>query len=144
MSTYPQITPDDYEVFAGICVTKLNMNQLREIDDDYMLRRDSTGYKKYVVICQVFPGTSAGRTQTLKAGNIITKLNDVEISTLEDIRSVLQQNPEIIMIETREKALFVAVMEQAIREDIIVMKKFRIPLDRYHHDLRTLSPVNKN
>ena len=131
VETYPQIIPDDYEVFAGICVTKLNMNQLRKIDDGSLLKRDSTKYKKYVVICQIFPETGAVRTQALKAGEIISKLNNVDISTLDDIRSILETRPETIMIETREKALFIAVTKQAIVADLRIIEKFRVPTDRY-------------
>ena len=128
---YPQITPYDYEVFAGICVTNLNMNELEAIDDLYLLRKDSTKYKRYVMICQVFPNTGAGRAQTLKSGNILSKLNNVDISTLEDIRTILKQQPESLMIETKEKALYIISTQKAISEDIKAMEKFAVPKDRY-------------
>ena len=125
--SYPQIIPIDYEVFAGICVANLSLELTRAFDFQCIMKSDKCKYREWVVICQVFPNTAAGRTQTLRAGDIISKLNGKDIMNLNDIREIIHTKPDALTIETKEKAMFVVDTSEVANEDTDVMKRFMIP-----------------
>ena len=83
------------------------------------------------MICQVFPDTTASRTQVLKRGQLIEKLNDNKISTLDDIRKILRTRPSEIKIVTKDKSFFVVYTETVIPEDKRAMKNFNIRNHNY-------------
>ena len=83
-------------------------------------------YEKKVVICQVFPDTTAYKTQVLKEGHIIDNFNDISVKTLDDIRQILRTRPDDIRIETRDKNFFMVSVETVISEDKKLMKNFGI------------------
>ena len=129
---YPRIEPIDYDIFAGLCCANLDMIHV-DIFDKLILYTSKVDnrYKKRVVICQVFPDTAAIKTQVLKTGHIIEKLNGVKISTLDDIRKILRNKPEMITIETEDDYYFMVSTETVISEDKRAMKNFNIRNHNY-------------
>jgi len=128
---YQRLEPMDYEIFAGLCCANLHMCHLSAFSNlSHYAKSSKKRYQKRVVICQVFPDTSAFKTQSLRDGDLIYKINNTEINTLEDIRKILRVKPENIQIETVDKSLFVVSTETIIPEDKKSMKNFNI---RNHH-----------
>lgn len=129
---YPRIDPIDYEIFAGLCCANLNMSHVDSFDNlTFYTRNGENRYKKRVVVCQVFPDTTASRTQVLKQGHLITKLNNSDIETLDDIRKILRTRPDEIKIETKDKSFFVVATDSVIPEDKKAMKNFNIRNHNY-------------
>lgn len=120
---------NDYVFFAGLCVANLNLDE--SIDK----------YKKQVIIRQVFPTSSADKTQSLKSGQLIksiigysSKFELVEetnrcISSLDDVREVLKLKPEMIQITTTDDNTFLITTSTIIKEDQDIMKKYNISHD---------------
>ena len=130
----------DYEIFAGLCLTNLTSNHLSDnlFDINHLSNNDELKYKKSVIITQVFPGSSAYKTQILKPGHIIKSLLGFDtnfelvkethcvISTLEDIRHILKLNPEYIQITTTDNSTFLFSLNTIIKEDQNILKVFSI------------------
>ena len=124
---YPRLEPIDYEIFAGLCCSNLNLAHVSIFENlDCYLDKNKNRYRRRVVICQVFPDTSAFRTQVLEEGDIIKKINDIEIETLDDIRKILLEKPINIRIETVKKSFYMIPTDVIISEDKKVIKNFNI------------------
>jgi len=130
-NSYQRLEPIDYEIFAGICCANLNMCHVNTYPGLSEYVREEKRYQKRVVICQVFPDTTAYRTQALREGDLIDKINDVQVSELEDIRKILRTKPENIQIETVDKSFFIVSIESVIPEDKKAMKNFNIRHHKY-------------
>ena len=124
---YPRLEPIDYEIFAGICCSNLNLFHIDKFEKlDCYLTRDKNRYKPRVIICQVFPDTTAFKTQVLEAGDIIKKINNQKIQTLDDIRRILLERPTDIHIETKQKSYFMVTTSLMIPEDLRAIQNFNI------------------
>lgn len=129
---YPKIQPIDYEIFSGICCSNLNKNHVKSFSRlNHYDHVDKNKYTPSVVICKVFPGTTAFKTQTLQQGHIIKKINNHDIKNLEDIRTILRQKPETIEILTNDKSLFIMNAKNSVIEDMKLMKEFNINNHNY-------------
>lgn len=131
-NSYQRLEPIDYEIFGGLCCANLNMCHVDAYPNllNY-IKSDKKRYQKRVIICQVFPDTTAYRTQSLKEGDLIDKINDVQINELEDIRKILRNKPENIQIETINKNFFIVLTDSVIAEDKKAMKNFNICHHKY-------------
>jgi S1-C subfamily serine protease len=129
---YPRIDPIDYEIFAGLCCANLDMTHVDTFENLVFYTRNAKNrYQKRVVICQVFPDTSASKTQVLKTGHLIDTLNDKKIETLDDIRKILRTRPKIINIKTQDDSYFIVSTDTVIPEDKRAMKNFNIRNHNY-------------
>lgn len=145
---YPKIQPYDYEIFAGICVMNLNIEHIEYFENLSCYSQDSENrYKKQVVIVQVFPETSAFKTQVLKPGHLIKSIlgfsssfelmDDTNrlITSLEDIRHILSLNPQQIQITTTDGSPFVISTSNIIKEDESILSDYKIS-HKYILDLK--------
>lgn len=131
---YPRITPYDYEIFAGICVMNLDEAHFPLFNN----LECNEKYKREVIIVQVFPDTSASRTQVLKPGHLIKSIlgytNNFElipethcvINSLSDVRHVLNFKPEQIQITTTDDSTFFISLATIIKEDKNVLSNYKI------------------
>ena len=135
--SYPRLESIDYEIFAGICCTNLDMIHVDYFDNLLLYARTAKNrYKKRVVICQVFPDTSAMRTQVLKPGQLIKSINNTPVETLDDIRKILRTLPNEISIMTIDNSLFIVSTNTVISEDKKAIKNYNIRNHNYllEHD----------
>lgn len=130
---FPRIEPIDYEIFAGICCANLDIIHIDTFDKlrYYKENNKENRYGKKVVICQVFPDTSASQTQVLRQGHLIDKLNGTKIESIEDIRKILRNRPAEIRIETTDRSYFMVLTDTVVSEDKKAMKNFNIRNHNY-------------
>ena len=134
---YPRITPYDYEIFAGLCVMNLDVAHFSLFDNLKCYENDYR-YKKQVIIVQVFPDSSAAKTQVLKAGHIIksiigytTNFELIEetnrvISSLDDVRYILSLKPEQLQITTTDDSTFLIATSTIVKEDKNILSNYNI------------------
>ena len=127
---YPLWEPFKYTVFAGLCIAQLTLNQVKEFDD---LRRvipiSKRRYQQAVVITQVFTGTPAADSKVLKAGSILTELNDQQVTSIDEILVILQQKPERLMFKTKERAYLVSITDNIKEKDQEIYKTYNIQIE---------------
>jgi len=131
---YPRITPLDYEIFAGICVSNLNMKHF----DIFENLKTENYYKNQVIITHIFPGTSVYKTGSLKSGLLIKsilgfdenfeQIKDTQrvISSLNDVRHILRSRPEQIQITTCEDFVFFVSLSTIMKEDKLLFETYEI------------------
>lgn len=134
---YPRFETLDYEIFAGVCVSPITLDLVTS-EDHESLKRYAQGknrFKHYLVINQIFPDTTAYASQILHEDNILRKVNDQVVETIDDIRAILIEldNQDILTLETKDKSLFAVKVSTMKREDKKVIARFRIALGPNHY-----------
>ena len=95
-------------------------------------------YKNQVIIVQVFPESSASKTQVLKPGHLIKTIlgytvgfelmNETNrlITSLEDVIYILSLKPEQIQITTTDESTFFISVSTIIKEDKSILNNYNI------------------
>jgi S1-C subfamily serine protease len=134
---FPTLTSIDYEIFGGICVTELNMDVMKKFDSLKCYRSElSNLYKRQVIIVQIFPETTAYKTDSIKPGQLLKSVygynSNMEllkesyraIQTLEDVRHVLRLRPDYIEITCTDNSVF--LFSTAQKEDQLIRERYHI------------------
>lgn len=133
-SIYPNLTKGiDYEIFGGMCITNLSMEVMNTFE---MGRGMWNQFDKRLIIVQIFPGTLAYKTDSLKEGNMIKSVlaynKDMEllqdsfkqIESLDDLRDIMKIKGEYFQINCVDNSTFLFSSSQ--EEDNFVRKTYNI------------------
>jgi len=128
---YPRITPYKYEIVAGLSIGELTMNH---IGSDQSLEEYAKGKKRYepvLVVNQIFPDTEASHTRVFKEGSIIGEFNNIKVTNIQELRDAIMKSGEYITIIGKDREKFVVKKENAIQEDMSVLKQFDLSNYKY-------------
>lgn len=123
---YPHFTPFKYMIIAGLCIGELTVNHINELID---LDEYNKGYKKYkrkLIVNQVFPNTIASQVQVFKTSTIIKSVNDVEVSTIEELKSAISLRNDYIVIISEDDDRLILTYEEAAKDDKHSIELFNI------------------
>ena len=135
---FPTITPIDYQVIGGLCLTNLTMQHLDLYDNLKCYNDLQNLYKHQVIIVQVFPESNAYKTGSLKEGMLIksilaydsnfdlNKQSHVVISNLSDVRRILDLKPEYLQIVTTDDSVFLFSVPSIVKEDTMIKERYFI------------------
>ncbi|MBA3954996.1 PDZ domain-containing protein, partial [Candidatus Dependentiae bacterium] len=98
----------DYEIIGGMCLMQLRSNHFDVLHDTFALREykaPENAHKSALVITSIMPGSYAERIQCFYPGDIVSAINDQEVSTLVDLRKALLKSKKsgVIGITTKSK-----------------------------------------
>lgn len=130
---YLHLEPMPYIIFGGIVVSPLTLNHVKKFGLIKYTKKDKA-FNRYLIIVQVFPNTTAYHVGTLEPGDILDKVNSIEVKTIQDIHDALQDTSDIIQIKTKKKKLFVVSKSESISEDLAALKDFKI--ENYDYPLK--------
>jgi len=140
MNVYPKLDPFDFEIFCGLCCSNLLLNHVYVVENlSGLCQDDEKRYQKRVVITQIFPGTTAAKTQVFKEGDLLKEINGQPVTTLEEVRAILLTIPAQISIETMNRSLFYVETANIISEDIEAMTNFQVNQQTYKYLLQPTS-----
>lgn len=136
---YPRITPYQYEIFAGLCLTNLDSSHFEIFENLSSFEQDPINrYRRYVIIVQVFSESSAGKSQILKAGHLIKSIlaydKNLEliadsnriISSLDDVHHILHLRPTQLQITTTDDSTFLISTSTISKEDKDIISNYKI------------------
>ena len=139
---YPRLNKTksyDYEIFAGICVMNLDVSHFDIFKNlDCYSQNVDNRYKNQVIIVQVFPESSASKTQVLKSGHLIKTILGFNVSfelmnetnrlitSLEDVRYILSLKPEQLQITTTDESTFFIPVATIVKEDKNILSNYNI------------------
>jgi S1-C subfamily serine protease len=122
---YPTFETIPYEVLGGIVVMPLTLNHLhgmfvRGRVKKYM--RMENRHEPRLIISSVLMGSYVATSKILKQNEIIKKLNDVEIKTMDDFRRVLprtirKRGRNYVTIVTENRNMVVIPVETILAEE---------------------------
>jgi S1-C subfamily serine protease len=126
---FPKLQPFNYGIFAGMCCVEISRNLLEKLEDIFLTPSERK-YGRYVVISQIFPGTTTAKSEVFLPGTILAKVNDIPIDSLDTLRRLLEEDPSKLIIKTRNNSILFLDTDATKEEDIRTLKSFDIE-DRY-------------
>ena len=111
----------EYEILGGLCITYLD---LEKCSSSPQLRKYSTPenrFKRFLVVAQVFSGTEASSVGSLSEGDVIVKVGDVEIKTLEDLRNEVEKCKKYVAL-TSEFGKILITNKKRMEKDTQLVK----------------------
>lgn len=129
---FPLYEPIDYEVFGGLVVMELVLNHLP------ILGMVSPGLAKFaehkyqdkpvLVITKTLPDSLAYRSRSPLVGTILKKVNNIEVSTLQDLRNALAQSKELVKIENGDHVMIAFEVKKMLAQEpkLSVMHGYQI------------------
>jgi hypothetical protein len=114
----------DYEIFAGVIFMNLSINHISAMyKNEGVPQHNVNLLAKYeeqenrvescVIIAHVLGGSYISSLDMLEGGDIVDKLNNKSIKTLDDVRKVLHEpiRDKFILLQTRRKVIVVLAKE---------------------------------
>jgi len=126
-SVYPRITPYKYLIAAGMSFGELTMNHIA-IDNSLIdYSKGKRRYKPVLVINQIFPETTASHTRVFNEASIISEVNGIKVTNIEELKQAFAKSGEYIIITGKNGDKFAIKKEDAIKEDLATIKQFDLP-----------------
>lgn len=138
---YPGYEEIDYEVFAGMVVMQLTINHI------HIMEKMVPGLVKYaevknqsepvLLITHIFADSQLYRMRTVTPGSTINELNGVKVSTLDQLRTVLQNSATSKFLTIKasdnlmrvsDNLLVVLPWDRVLEEEILLSHDYHYPI----------------
>merc|ERR1711871_1175939 len=112
---YPFFENIEWEIFGGMVMVELTLNHIENIPSLFNYLQPEKRNKKKIIITQIYPGSILSKSLILLPGNIIKKINNIEINTINDFRKaikkpILKNSKKYIKIESENKKIAILSM----------------------------------
>jgi len=131
-SRYPSFEKIDYECFGGLVVMELALNHAATKIRNRLMKysKPKNRYLPKLVISKVLPGSDLSKQEVLLGGDIITKVNDQEVTNLKQYRIALlhplkKGNNYYLKIETEDHEAMVLNLEQLIKHEASLVNIYK-------------------
>jgi serine protease Do len=133
---YSEFEPEatDYEVIGGMVVMQLNLNHVGLLIPRVPEKAsDLSRYSKIeqqqdaaLIITHILPNSQAYKAQILQAGEIITDVNDIPVTTLKDFRDAIKKSKKsrFLTIRTDDKYYCVLSVDKIVKEEDQLASRF--------------------
>ena len=131
---YPVYEKIYYEIIAGMILIDLNINYVMENRNDFKkyLENENRICPK-VIICNIFKNSYVGRLNIFKTNEFISKINDIEVNTILELKNVLKKNKKsYVKIKSENKKVLIINTKDILENDKNLVKLFNIKLSDYH------------
>jgi len=145
-----------HEIIFGIIVSELNENLLtssiknmienkKEIDETYLnilsIINNKNREEKKLIITHIFPNTELKNLEVLKIYDIITKVNNKKVETINDFRKhiikpIISNNKKYIKIETKNNKIVVYELNKLLENEKSNSQIFKYNLSQTFHNLK--------
>ncbi len=137
---YPEYEKVDYEMLGGIVIMNLSTDLIKKLSDnnEYLVK-----YKEPVntisprlIISHIFPGSKIAQQNVFFKGDIIKKINEIEVNDLNSYRKALKKSIKNLnlMIETEDRKVCVFSFKQILDDELRLSKSYEY----------TITPTAKN
>lgn len=143
---YPVYEQIDHEIFGGLVIMDLALNHL-EIHPEYTQRlfkftERKNRYHPQIVITDIYPTSEFARLETFSKGDIIKKVNNIDVSTLEEFRSAMaqpiyQNGTYYISIEDDMGCLGVMTTKDVLKQEEKLSEQYSYQSIIYHQLAKT-------
>jgi C-terminal processing protease CtpA/Prc len=127
---YPEYEHVDYEMIGGFIVMDLNRNLINELASH---NESLSVYKEprkmidaQVVITYVFPGSKINQFDVLSSGDIVSRINGISVSTVEQYREAVLKSIHtgLFIVETSDKKCTVMPLETIVRDELRLSRSY--------------------
>ena len=143
----------DYEIFAGIIVSELNLDNYKDIilRKGYLLNNSNkdiniefndnntkfinlfSSIEKTIIITHLIPNSVTMRYNILSIGDVIVKVNNIKVNNINNYRNALKKfiknkrNEKFIKIETSSNKILILKLDDIIKDENNVMFQNKYP-----------------
>lgn len=130
---YLYYEPMQYEIFCGMCITPLTSNHINSRSPTHILKylKGKLRYTEALVVTHIFSGTTAGKVDIIEVMDIVAKVNDVKVATIDDLRRAIAAVGDLIIIKSKDKKKFVIERNRAVSEDLAVVREQQLTNYQY-------------
>ena len=138
---YPNYEPVEYEVIGGMIVMQLVENHINLLTQNipYLVEfsKADRRYEKVLVITHVLPGSYIQQMRSLFAGFIITQVNGIDVSTLQEFRRALIEGlaTDRITIKTSDGVFAVMPFTTVLKDERRLAQNFSYRISGIVEDL---------
>ncbi len=135
---YPMYEEIDFFIFAGMVFMNMCMNHIEgnpEALVRYLTAQEIT--KPKVIITFIYPNQPTAILNNFQKMDVIKKVNDEEIHTIQDMIKAIQkkniyQGREVVKLETNDEYVMVLDVEEMVMNDVMLSKLYKFPLTPFH------------
>jgi hypothetical protein len=135
---YPMYEEIDYFIFGGMVYMNLCMNHIEQNPEQmirYLTAVEITNPK--VIISFIYPNQPTAILNNFQKMDVIQKVNDEEIHTIQDMIKAIQkknihQGREVVKLETNDKYVMMLDIEEMMMNDMMLSKLYKFPLTPFH------------
>lgn len=156
---YPKYDNIEYVVFGGLIVMELTGNHLQSLFSMDLTRKMAdhlslyahlkNKYEKILIITQIFPGSHINKLESLNQGDILSKVNNIKIKTLDEYRNALLDikevnNKKYIKYESKLNTLVICNLQKLLEEESFLSSNFKYKIDPIFDQFVKKYPEYKN
>lgn len=151
---YPQFEQIDYEIINGCIIMELSMNHLnsdqiydtsQSIYDNIIKYYDTENrLKPVLIITKILGGSYMKKIDNISYGEILKKVNDINVCTLNDFREAILKpiNKTSIIFQTENNNLFINDITTLIEEEEFLSNKHAYKLSKLYKQFVNLGLKN--
>jgi S1-C subfamily serine protease len=122
---YDQFQEYDYSIVAGMCICELKLNQMGALRKFHLYGEsnsiDDVLYSKRLIVSNIFSETEAAKFEGINVGDVLEKVNDIPVKTLDDLNKALTKaKGNYLTFETETGAYFIISAKNLKKDDKIV------------------------
>jgi len=147
---YPNYESVSYDTIAGMVVMELAINHIEVLLKDYpeLIRfyQPENRVEPALIITNIVPGSYASQVGSLQPGDIIYKMNDIPVKTLDDWSKALEKSLEtgFVVLITDHNVLTVLLLEKILTDEIKLSEAFEYPISQTVKKMQQLTKSNQS
>ena len=140
---FPKFEKIDYEIFGGLIFMNLSSNHLTMFDSGevlinllkYNLLKNKSDKK--VIIVNVLKGSTVSRLEAIPKGDLMKKVNNKDISTLEDLRKIINSlnKKSNITITTELGNIVTLSLKNIVKDEQFLSKEYNYEIRKLMKEL---------
>lgn len=160
---HPPFEKIDYEILGGLIFMDLTINHILNLENSQVSIKNILNLKNYVkrkkrfknrvILTNILGESSINKYNVLKKGDIIKRINNIKVRTIEDVRKallkpIIKNKNYYITIKTKDNNFFISDLNSILENESLVSKKYKYNLSVIHNKLKNIKNeskiVNKN
>jgi len=137
----PNLTPPDFEIIFGLIIMPLYFNHLEILKSLPWTRNKKNRLLSYsrkenrvnstLIVSNVLPGSYVHEMGMIKSGDIINKVNGIEVKTVPEFREAFKkQKNGFISIESMSNNLLAIKVDNIFEHDQFLSNKYNYPMSK--------------
>ena len=139
---YPAIEKIDYTCFMGINVMELDRHHLNLLNCENFRHQKLIKYnfhknifKNILIVTYIFDNSLIYESGIISTADIITKVNNIEVSTIKEYNSALLKSKTNILLEVQSGNKIALKVKDIIKNDKLISEEYNIRLSDIYFKL---------
>jgi serine protease Do len=140
---YPDHDDVPYIIIGGIVLMPLSLNHIQLMNQRIPDLLEFSKIKKQisgkVLVSHVLPNSVGERARFMHAGMIVTHINDIYVSTIEECKNALYESKKTgyLTLKTETDEFFVAQVSDIIKDEVYLSQMYQYPQSSFIADLQS-------